>query len=124
MAKKDLVQQGTPWLREELLKQVEGVSGIDRVLVDNLIEKLCSVNDLTDELLGIVRDTGGPMVEKEVGTVNNRHIEAVENPALTSYSKMVKVLADVSMKVTRVAKGSTSDDENGAGDLLAWNRAH
>ena len=110
--------------RDEMLKQVESMSGVDKVLVNNLIEKLCSVNDLTNDLLAIVRTTGGPMIDKEVGTVNNRHIESVENPALTSYSKMVKVLADVSMKVSRVAKGSMSDDEDGAGDLVNWNRAH
>lgn len=110
------------WFREELIKQTEALSGVDKVLVDNLIEKLCAVNDLTDELLQIVRDTGGPMIEKEVGSVNNRHLETVENPAMTSFSKSVKVLADISMKVGRVAKGSTAEGEDGSGDLVAWNR--
>lgn len=123
MAKKDIVEMHSGvWFREELIKQTEALAGVDKVLVDNLIEKLCAVNDLTDELLQIVRDTGGPMIEKEVGSVNNRHLETVENPAMTSFSKSVKVLADISMKVGRVAKGSTAEGEDGAGDLVAWNR--
>ncbi len=99
------------WFREDLLKQAESLVGVDRVLVNNLIEKLCSVNDFVDALGRIVKDEG-VMVEKEVGTVNNRHMEMVENPALGSYNRSVKVLADISMKVARVAKGATSDEED------------
>lgn len=109
--------------KQELEKQVSGsITGIDRVLVENLIDKLCSVNDFVDDLCQHVLEEG-VMIEKEVGTVNNRHVELVENPSMSAYSKMVKVLADVSMKVARVAKGATSEDEDGVGDLVAWNRA-
>lgn len=97
--------------RDDLLSQTEGLVGVDRVLVNNLIEKLCSVNEFVDELGGMVK-RDGVMVEKEVGTVNNRHMEMVENPALSSYNRVVKVLADISMKVARVAKGAVSDEED------------
>lgn len=121
MAKKDITETHTGlWFREELIRQTEALTGVDKVLVDNLIEKLCSVNDLTDELLQIVRDTGGPMIEKEVGSVNNRHLETVENPAMTSFSKSVKVLADISMKVGRVAKGASADNGEEEDDAMSW----
>ena len=116
MAKKkqEQEQDSSMWLREDLLKQSESLVGVDKVLVNNLIEKLCSVNEFTDELSDMVR-RDGVMVEKEVGTVNNRHNEMVENPAFTAYNKAVKVLADISMKVSRVAKGASSGDEDDDG---------
>lgn len=115
MAKKKQEQSpSSVALKEDLTEQAKSLIGVDKVLVNNLIEKLCSVNEFTDELSDMVR-RDGVMVEKEVGTVNNRHNEMVENPAFTAYNKAVKVLADISMKVSRVAKGASSGDEDDDG---------
>lgn len=121
--KKELEGQQSLWLRENLMTQAESLIGVDKVLVSNLIEKLSTVNEFTDQLGSMVREDG-VMVEKEVGTVNNRHMEMVENPAFTAYNKAVKVLADISMKVSRVAKGASAEDEDDDNDLMAWNNAN
>ena len=89
-------------LKNDLTEQAKSLIGVDKVLVNNLIEKLCSVNEFTDELSDMVRNDG-VMVEKEVGTVNNRHTELVENPALTAYSKNVGRLGDLLKKVSAFA---------------------
>lgn len=121
--KKELEGEQSLWLRENLMTQAESLIGVDKVLVSNLIEKLSTVNEFTDQLGSMVREDG-VMVEKEVGTVNNRHMEMVENPAFTAYNKAVKVLADISMKVSRVAKGASAEDEDDDNDLMAWNNAN
>ena len=106
-----LVKDGDNTFRTDMLRQVEPMVGVDKVLVSNLIEKLCVINDVVDELGEAVR-AEGPMVMMEVGTVNNRREELRENPNLTTMSKLVKVLADISMKVARVAKGATSEEDD------------
>lgn len=97
-------------LKAKLLAEVEGVAGVDRVLVNNLIDKVVAANEFTDDLCDRVRKQG-TMIEMERGGANNRHMEMVENPALTSFNKSVARLADLSMKVSKVAKGNNGSEE-------------
>lgn len=96
---------------EQARADVEGLIGIDRTLVDPLLVEADALRGFVEELRLMV-DRDGPMIEKEVGTVNNRHMELVENPALTTYSKNVGRLGDLMKKVSSFAKNATLPEES------------
>lgn len=88
---------------------VEGLSGIDRTLVDPLLVEADALRSFVEELRLMVKENG-PMIEKEVGGANNRHIELVENPALTAYSKNVGRLGDIMKKVSSFSKSAPATE--------------
>ncbi len=94
----------SPFLRQAR-QDVDGLSGMDRTLVDPLLVEADALRAFCEELRLMVKDDG-PMIEKEVGGANNRHIELVENPALTAYSKNVGRLGDLMKKVSSFAKSA------------------
>lgn len=106
-------------LADRLRTEVAGLKGVDRELVDTLIEEVSALADMVEELRKQVQEDG-VMIEMERGGANNRHVELVENPAFTAYSKAVGRLSDIAKKVSGFAKGATGDDED-SNDLLRWN---
>lgn len=89
---------------------VDGLSGVDRHLVDPLLVEADALRDFVEQLRKMV-EAEGPMVEKEVGGANNRHIELVENPALTAYSKNVGRFGDLLKKISTFAKAANAPEE-------------
>lgn len=105
-------KQESPFLKQARA-DVEGLTGVDRTLVDPLLVEADALRMFV-ETLRVMVEEDGPMIEKEVGSVNNRHIELVENPALTAYSKNVGRLGDLMKKISSFAKNEvepTEDDD-------------
>lgn len=98
----------------QFLKQarvdIGDLTGIDRTLVDPILVEADAMRAFVEELRLMV-EADGPMIEKEVGSVNNRHIELVENPALTAYSKNVGRLGDLLKKVSSLCKTANQPEE-------------
>ena len=92
-------------------EDVSNLSGMDRTLVDPLLIEADALRGFCEELRKMVQDDG-PMIQKEVGGANNRHVELVENPALTAYSKNVGRLGDLMKKVSSFAKNATAPEED------------
>ena len=103
-------------------KEVESLTGIDRTLVDPLLLEADAMRGFVEELRTMVKDDG-VMIEKEVGGANNRHIELVENPALTAYSKNVGRLGDLMKKVSSLCNnaGAPEPDEKEVDPFEAFN---
>ena len=99
----------SPFLKQAR-EDVSNLSGMDRTLVDPLLIEADALRSFVEELRVMVKEDG-PMIEKEVGGANNRHIELVENPALTAYSKNVGRLGDLMKKVSSFAKNASAPDE-------------
>ena len=99
----------SPFLKQAR-EDVASLSGLDRTMVDPLLIEADALRSFCEELRLTVKDEG-PMIEKEVGGANNRHIESVENPALTAYSKNVGRLGDLMKKVSSFAKSATAPEQ-------------
>ena len=97
-------------LLDKLREDVEGLSGIDRTLIEPLLVEANALKHIVEVLREEVEELG-PMVEKEVGTVNNRHMERKENPALAAYSKQVGRLGDLMKKISSFAKNAIAPVE-------------
>lgn len=84
---------------------INDLSGVDRTLVDPLLIEADALREFVEKLrLMVIED--GPMIPMEKGAADNRHIEMVENPALTAYSKNVGRLGDIMKKVSSFAKSA------------------
>ena len=94
----------SPFLKQAR-QDVDGLSGIDKTMVDSLLVEADALRAFVEDLRDMVKDDG-PMIEKEVGGANNRHIELVENPALTAYSKNIGRLGDIMKKVSSLSKSA------------------
>ena len=94
----------SPFLKQAR-QDVDGLSGIDKTMVDSLLVEADALRAFVEDLRLMVKDDG-PMIEKEVGGANNRHIELVENPALTAYSKNIGRLGDIMKKVSSLSKSA------------------
>lgn len=101
----------------KLRAQVDSLGGLDRTLIDDLLVEYDALADMTMELRRQVDNTGGVMITKEVGTVNNRHLDTVENPVFTTYSKTVNTLGTLAKKVSDFA--GKSEGDGGDTDELA-----
>ena len=106
-------------LADRLRAEVSGLSGVDKEMADTLIEEVAALAQMVEDLRKQVQEDG-VMIEMERGGANNRHVELVENPALTAYSKHVGRLSDIAKKVSGFAKGATGDGDD-PNDLLRWN---
>lgn len=91
-------------------EDVQTLAGIDRTIVDPLLVNLGKLYDYLDELTSAI-DREGAMVEREVGTVNNRHIELVENPALATYTKTVGRAGSLARQISAFTKNAIAPEE-------------
>lgn len=96
---------------EGLNEEAKSLSGMDRKLIEPLLEELDAMRGMVEELRKAVLKEGA-LIEVEKGGANNRHKELVENPALTAYSKLVGRYSDLSKKVSGFAKGSDTEEED------------
>lgn len=95
---------------EQACADVAGLSGIDLTLVKPLLDNLGKLYDYLDELADVI-DSEGAMVEKEVGSVNNRHIEMVENPALASFTKVAGRAGGLARQISAFTKNAAGTGE-------------
>ena len=96
---------------EQACANVEGMSGIDLTLVKPLLENLGKLYGYLDELSDVI-DREGTMVEKEVGSVNNRHMETVENPALASFTKVAGRAGGLARQISAFTKSAPLSEED------------
>lgn len=105
MAKKD---------ESDFLKQarldVKSLTGIDKTLVDPMLVEADALRGFVEQLRHMV-EQDGPMIKKEVGGANNRHVDIVENPALTTYSKSIGRLGDLMKKISSFSKNAEAPVE-------------
>lgn len=99
---------------KKLRKESDNLSGFDKALLDSLLVEY----DALAEFAGVLRKTirqEGVMVDREVGTANNRHIENIANPALKPYESALGRMGDVAKKISDFAKRSDveSDEDDG-----------
>lgn len=104
---------------EQACSDVEGMSGIDLTLVKPLLENLGKLYGYLDELSGVI-DRDGAMIEKEVGSVNNRHMEVVENPALASFTKVAGRAGGLARQISAFTKNAAIIEEE-ADDFAEFN---
>lgn len=102
---------------DQLRSDVDGLSGLDRTLVDPLLVEADALRAFVERLRTEVEERG-PMVEEEVGGANNRHIVRRENPALTAYSKAIGRLGDLMKKISSFAKNATAPTEEDDFDVF------
>lgn len=104
---------------EKACADVAGLSGIDLTLVKPLLESLGKLYGYLDELSGVI-DKEGTMIEKEVGSVNNRHMEWVENPALASFTKVAGRAGGLARQISAFTKSAPiNEDDDGFDDFDA-----
>lgn len=101
---------------ERMREESKHLSGLDKILFDGLLEEYDALSTMTEGLRHDIEEHG-VMIEKEVGTVNNRHTEKVENPEFTTYQKAIGRLGDLAKKLSDFAK--RSDDDGREEDELA-----
>lgn len=92
-------------------KESEHLTGLDKALFDGLLEEYDALSAMTEGLRHDIEDHG-VMIEKEVGSVNNRHFETVENPEFTTYQKAIGRMGDLAKKLSDFAKRSDGEKED------------
>lgn len=95
---------------KQMKEQSKSLSGLDKVIFDGLLEEYDALATMTEGLRHDIEDHG-VMIEKEVGSVNNRHLETVENPEFTTYQKAIGRLGDLAKKLSDFAKRSDDTGE-------------
>lgn len=99
---------------KKLRKESDNLSGFDKALLDSLLVEY----DALAEFAGVLRNTvrsEGVMVNREVGTANNRHFEDIPNPALKPYESALGRMGDVAKKISDFAKRSDVEVEEDDG---------
>lgn len=104
-----------------LTKQTESLTGLDKELMDDLLAEYDALASMVEGLRRDVQEHG-VMVDKEVGSVNNRHVETVENPEFTTYQKGIARLGDLAKKISDFNKRSDDDIERGEDEVAAFIR--
>lgn len=99
----------TPRL-DRLHQESDGLTGFDKALLDDLLTEYDALASMTEALRLVIQEKG-VMEEKEVGTVNNRHIERVERAEFKAYQKAIGRLGDLAKKVSSFAKNATAPEE-------------
>lgn len=105
---------------DRMQKESKHLSGLDKVLFDGLLEEYDALSTMTEGLRHAIEEHG-VMIEKEVGSVNNRHMETVENPEFTTYQKAIGRMGDLAKKLSDFAKRS-DDDKSGEDELANFIR--
>lgn len=95
---------------ERLRKESGSLTGFDKALLDDLLTEYDALASMAEGLRHAI-ESHGVMIEKEVGTVNNRHLETVENPEFTTYQKTIGRLGDLAKKVSGFASNNGSGGE-------------
>lgn len=95
---------------ERLHNESAGLTGFDKALLDDLLTEYDALASMTESLRIVIQEKG-VMEEKEVGTVNNRHIERVERAEFKAYQKAIGRLGDLAKKVSSFAKNATAPEE-------------
>lgn len=95
---------------KQMKEQSKSLSGLDKVIFDGLLEEYDALATMTEGLRHDIEEHG-VMIEKEVGSVNNRHLETVENPEFTTYQKAIGRLGDLAKKLSDFAKRSDDAGE-------------
>ncbi len=95
---------------KQMKEQSKSLSGLDKVIFDGLLEEYDALATMTEGLRHDIEEHG-VMIEKEVGSVNNRHLETVENPEFTTYQKAIGRLGDLAKKLSDFAKRSDDTGE-------------
>lgn len=95
---------------KQMKEQSKSLFGLDKVIFDGLLEEYDALATMTEGLRHDIEDHG-VMIEKEVGSVNNRHLETVENPEFTTYQKAIGRLGDLAKKLSDFAKRSDDTGE-------------
>jgi len=95
---------------ERLQNESAGLTGFDKALLDDLLTEYDALASMTEGLREVILEKG-VMEEKEVGTVNNRHIERVERAEFKAYQKAIGRLGDLARKVSSFAKNATAPEE-------------
>lgn len=102
---------------QSMIEESKHLSGLDKILFDGLLEEYDALSAMTEDLRHAIEEHG-VMVEKEVGSVNNRHMETVENPEFTTYQKAIGRMGDLAKKLSDFAKrsddGKEEEDELGS----------
>lgn len=93
-----------------LIREANNLSGFDKALLDDLLTEYDALATMTESLRHKV-ERHGVMIVKEVGSVNNRHDETVENPEFTTYQKAIARMGDLAKKVSDFAKRSDAAEE-------------
>ena len=102
---------------KRMREESEHLSGLDKALFDGLLEEYDAPSKMPEGLRHDIEEHG-VMIEKEVGSVNNRHMETVENPEFTTYQKAIGRQGDLAKKLSDFAKRS-DDDKQGDEDALS-----
>ena len=102
---------------KQMREESEHLSGLDKTLFDGLLEEYDALSKMPEGLRHNIEEPG-VMIEKEVGSVNNRHMETVENPEFTTYQKAIGRQGDLAKKLSDFAKRS-DDDKQGDEDALS-----
>lgn len=97
------------------------LTGLDKVLFDGLLEEYDAIAAMTASLRSAIEEHG-VMIEKEVGSVNNRHFETVENPEFTTYQKAIGRQGDLAKKLSDFAKRSDGDSKEEEDELASFVR--
>lgn len=100
-------------------KESKHLSGLDKVLFDGLLVEYDALAAMTENLRHAIEEHG-VMIEKEVGSVNNRHMETVENPEFTTYQKAIGRMGDLAKKLSDFAKRSdgAKEEEDELGSFI------
>ena len=106
---------------KQMKEQSKSLSGLDKVIFDGLLEEYDALATMTEGLRHDIEDHG-VMIEKEVGSVNNRHLETVENPEFTTYQKAIGRLGDLAKKLSDFAKRSDDTGEEEEDELVSFIR--
>jgi len=99
---------------EKLRKESENLSGFDKALLDSLLVEYDALAEMAEDLRFMVQQEG-VMIEKEVGTANNRHLDTVPHPGLQPYERTIGRMGDVAKKISDFAKRSDVEPEDDDG---------
>ncbi len=115
-----MAKKGTNAFYERACDEVASMSGIDLTLVKPLLENLGKLYGYLDDLSEVI-DRDGTMIQKEVGSVNNRHMETVENPALASFTKVAGRAGGLARQISAFTKISTAVADDEQDDFTEFN---
>lgn len=101
-----------------LRETLDSMKGIERVMMEDLIAEYDALASMTERLREKV-NKDGVMIEKTVGTVNNRRVEEVENPAFTAYSKAIGRQSDLAKKISAFVRHDETPEASSIGAFVA-----
>lgn len=95
----------------ELKERVRDLGGFTEVSKEDVMREYARINRMVSET-GDKLEREGILVEREVGTVNNRHMAQVENEALGPYKKLVDMLTNTTKVMEALKKSPVVADED------------